>query len=108
MPREQVGAFEQLVLLALLRLKSDAYGRTIHLELQTRVGREIAIGQIYIALERLEAKGFVTSALGGATSVRGGRAKRYFEITGVGESALQEALRAIDALRVSAGSAVYA
>ena len=72
-----LGEFELMVLLALIRLGDDAYGVPICREIETRSGREAAIGSVYAALERLEAKGLVTSRLGDATAVRGGRAKRY-------------------------------
>lgn len=79
-----LGEFELLVLLALIRLGDDAYGVPICREIETRSGREAALGSVYAALERLEEKGLVTSHLGDATAVRGGRAKRYFQITAQG------------------------
>jgi DNA-binding PadR family transcriptional regulator len=73
--------FELMVLLALIRLGEEAYGVPISREIEERSGREVSIGSIYAALERLEAKGFVSSELGEPTAERGGRAKRYFRIT---------------------------
>ena len=99
MGRDVIGTFESWVLMAVLRLGTDAYGRRIHEELETRLARQIAIGQVYVTLERMQEKGFVSSSFGGATPVRGGRVKRYFKITGVGELALRESLKAVDQLR---------
>ena len=76
--------FELMVLLALIRLGDDAYGVPISREIEERSGREVPIASIYSALERLAGKGFVTSELGDPTPERGGRAKRYFEVTALG------------------------
>src|SRR5436190_471377 len=82
--REQLGNFELMVMLALIRIGENAYGVPISEELEKRTGRDVAIGSVYAALERLEDKGFVTPELGEATPERGGRAKRYFRATGRG------------------------
>jgi len=73
-----------MVLLAVSRLGDEAYGVPISRELLNLAGREVALGSIYAALERLESKELVTSALGDPTPERGGRAKRYFQITAAG------------------------
>jgi len=73
-----------MVLLAIVRLDDDAYGVPISKELLTLAGREVALGSIYAALDRLEQKGYVTSSLGDPTPERGGRAKRYFRATPTG------------------------
>ena len=88
--REQLGNFELMVMLALIRIGENAYGVPISEELEKRTGRDVAIGSVYAALERLEDKGFVTSELGEATPERGGRAKRCFRLLALGERALQE------------------
>jgi len=97
MPRgEFLGSLEQIVMLAVMRLGSDAYGMTVRREIEERTGREISIGAIYATLERLEAKGYVSSFTGEATAERGGRAKRHFEIEAAGDRVLrasQEALK---------------
>jgi PadR family transcriptional regulator PadR len=80
--REFLGGFELLVLLALIRLGDEAYGVPISEAIEESSGRDVALGSVYITLERLENKGFVSSALGEPTAVRGGRAKTYFRITG--------------------------
>ncbi len=100
MPKgDRLGVLEQDVLAALLRLRGTAYGVTIRQEIMDRTGYDVAIGAIYAALERLEAKGYVSSRLGEATPERGGRAKRYFDILASGEHALSEAWRMSDRMR---------
>ena|SRR5687767_15391675 len=91
MSREFLGGFEFLVLLALIRLADEAYGVPISEAIEESSGRDVAIGSVYITLERLERKGLVTSRLGEPTAERGGRAKTYFRITAKG---LREARRA--------------
>ena len=93
-----LGEFEQLILLAILRLGADAYGVTIRGELSDRAGRAITPGALYTALERLEAKGLITSRMGDPTPQRGGRAKRYVTVTAAGRRALTRALRAYERL----------
>ena len=97
MPRgEFLGSLEQIVMLAVVRLGSDAYGMMVRREIEERTGREISIGAVYATLERLEAKGYVGSFTGEPTAERGGRAKRHFEVKAAGLRALsasQEALR---------------
>jgi len=78
-----------MVLLALVRLGDDAYGVPISKELLNLAGREVALGSVYAALDRLQEKGFVTSLLGDPTPERGGRAKRYFRVTRAGLRALK-------------------
>jgi DNA-binding PadR family transcriptional regulator len=95
MARGFLGEFELVVLLALIRLGEDAYGVPISREIEERAGREVALGSVYAALERLEAKGLVTSWLGDPTAERGGRAKRYFRITASGLHEVRETQRAL-------------
>jgi len=87
--RGYLGEMELMVLLAVMRLNDDAYGVPISKELLILAGREVALGSIYAALERLTQKGFVTSSLGEPTPERGGRAKRYFRVTPAGVRALR-------------------
>lgn len=84
----QLGAFEELVLLAIGVLGDNAYGVTIRKEISTRTGRGTSIGALHSALNRLEQKGFLTSHEGGATPERGGRRKRFYQLTGEGKGAL--------------------
>jgi PadR family transcriptional regulator PadR len=93
--RSYLGDFEFMVLLAVLRLGQDSYGVPISREIELQSGREVAFGTVYAALERLEAKGLVTSELGEPTSERGGRAKRYFHVTKSGLREVREARRAL-------------
>jgi DNA-binding PadR family transcriptional regulator len=93
-----LGEFEQVVLLAILRLDKDAYGVTIRSEIATCTGREPAPGALYTTLDRMEDKGIVRSWFGEATPQRGGRAKRYFALTKVGMAALVSAQRAYQTL----------
>lgn len=93
-----LGEFEQLILLAILRLGDGAYGVTIRAELADRAERTIAPGALYTALERLEAKGLVRSRMGDPTPQRGGRAKRYVTVTAAGMQALARAVQAYERL----------
>lgn len=96
--REYLGSFELVVLLAVMRLDDNAYGVPIGREIEEATGREVAIGSVYATLARLEAKGFVTSDLGEPTAERGGRAKRYFAVTGRGRRAMRQIRRALKTL----------
>src|SRR5580765_1233333 len=93
--REFLGSFELLVLLALIRLGDDAYGVPIADAIEESSGREVAIGSVYITLDRLEAKGLVSSRLGEPTAERGGRAKTYFRITAKGLREARQARRTL-------------
>ncbi len=93
--REFLGGFELLVLLALIRLGDDAYGVPISDAIEESSGREVAIGSVYITLDRLESKGLVSSRLGEPTAERGGRAKTYFHITAKGLREARQARRTL-------------
>jgi DNA-binding PadR family transcriptional regulator len=102
MPRgELLGSLEYVVLLAVMHLGDEAYGMTVRREIESRTGRDLSIGAIYSTLERLEAKGFVSSYTGEPTAQRGGRAKRHFRMEGEGKRALASAHEAIR--RMTAG-----
>ncbi len=94
-----LGEFEQLVLLALLRLGPDAYGLSVRDDIAETTGRRAGIGSVYATLDRLHTKGWVESAVSAPTPVRGGRAKKTFRVTASGEEALENSLRMIDAMR---------
>ena len=83
-----LGEFEQLVMLAVMRLDDTAYGATIRSELLERAGRDVSPGAIFTTLERLEARGLVTSRYGEPTRERGGRRKRYSALRPEGRKAL--------------------
>ena len=95
MARESISNFELMVMLALIRLGDEAYGVPISIEIEERTGKDVALGSVYAALERLEEKGLVTSRLGEATAERGGRAKRYFKVTAKGLSEVRDTQRAL-------------
>jgi len=99
MTGERLGEFEEMVLLATMSLGDEAYGAAIQQHLEDVAGRPATIGAVYSALDRLERKGYLTSWVGGATEERGGRRKRFFEVTEAGEEALDAARPARDALR---------
>jgi PadR family transcriptional regulator PadR len=87
-----LGEFELMVLLTIIRLEDDAYGVPLSRELARMRNRDVSVGSVYAALDRLEIKGLVASRLGESTSERGGRAKRYFRVT-------KEGLRSVHATR---------
>ncbi len=88
---EFLGEFEQLVILALLRLGEDGYGMNVRRELERTAGRNVTFGTVYGTLDRLQEKGFVTSHHADPEPVRGGRARRYFTVQPDGELALARA-----------------
>jgi PadR family transcriptional regulator, regulatory protein PadR len=92
------GEFELMVLLALIRLGDDAYGVPISREIEQRSERQVALGSVYAALERLEEKGLAASRLGDPTAERGGRAKRYFRVTEAGLREVRQTQRALISL----------
>ncbi len=98
MPEPTLGEFEQVVLLAILRLQEQAYGVSVRAEIKTCTGREPAAGALYTTLDRLESKGLVSSRFGEPTPSRGGRAKRFFSVTPAGLQAVTAAQRAYASL----------
>lgn len=92
------GEFEQLVLLAVIRLGDEAYGTAILHEIEERTGRSVTVGALYSALDRLERKGFVAGRLGDPTPQRGGRAKRFYKVGAAGIAELQRARSALDSM----------
>lgn len=90
-----LGEFEQLVLLAVLRLEDDAYGAAIRRELLERAGRDASPGAVFTTLERLEARGLVRSRFGEPTPERGGRRKRYYQLRAEGTRALSRSYAAM-------------
>lgn len=91
-----LGEFEQLILLALVRLGPEAYGATVRREIEQRTAREVAISAVYTTLERLERKGYVRSRVGEPTAERGGRRRRHFELLPQGARALKAAYQAFN------------
>ena len=95
MDKSYLGEFEQLVLLAILRLGDDAYAVPVRDEIERRARRSVARGALYTALERLEAKGLLRSRMSDPLPERGGRSRRYFQVTAPGLAALREARAAL-------------
>ena len=91
MGRLGLGKFEEAVLLAVRRLGATAYGVSIRDDVQQRTRQKVAFGSVYATLDRLSAKGYVSSHLGDPTPERGGRPKRFYKIEGRGQQALVEA-----------------
>ena len=98
-----LGDFEQLVLLALVRLGDEGYGVSIHNEIVRRAGRDVTVAAVYKTLERLEDKGFALSTVGEPTAERGGRRKKYFRIQPAGRRALTQALASLRAMTEGLG-----
>ena len=96
--RSYLGEFELMLLLAVIHLGEQAYGVPISRELEQNRGRDVSLGSVYAALERLETKGLVVSSLGDPTPERGGKAKRYFRITKEGLRQVRETRRVLTKL----------
>jgi DNA-binding PadR family transcriptional regulator len=96
--RDYLGEFEHIVVLALLRLKDQAYGVTVRQEIEFRTKREVSIGAVYATLGRLETKGYVKSYCGDPTPERGGRSKRFFRVTASGIAAVNRTHRALQSM----------
>ena len=91
-----LGEFEQVVLLAVLRLGADAYGAKIRQEVEDRTGRPVAVGAIYATLDRLVAKRYLRARDGDPSPDRGGRPKRYFRLEPAGVAALETSRHILD------------
>jgi len=85
-----LGEFEELVLLAVASLTTDAYGYAVQARLREEAKRSVGLATVHSALYRLEKKGLLNSELGGSTAARGGRRKRLFQITSTGRAAVRE------------------
>jgi PadR family transcriptional regulator, regulatory protein PadR len=96
--RDYLTDFELMILLAVLRLGDEAYGVPIAQELESTGERSVMLSAVYAALDRLEANGLVSSALGDPTPTRGGRAKRFFRVTPAGLKAVRQTRRALTQL----------
>ena len=91
MKETRLGEFEEVILLLVGILGDQAYAFNLSGEFERQTGRSVAIGAVHSTLNRLEDKGFLQSSMGGATKARGGRRKRIFTITAIGQQALAEA-----------------
>ena len=88
-----LGEFEHVVLLAILRLGDQAYAIPIREEIEERTGRAVARGALYTALERLERKRCLRSRMSDPLPERGGRSRRYFTVTATGLAAIRASRR---------------
>lgn len=98
MPPRFLGEFEQMVLLAILQLRDEAFAVSVLKELDRRAGRSVSRGTLYKTLERLEAKGLVRWTAEGGPPERGGHPRRRFSVTGRGLAALRESREALNRL----------
>jgi DNA-binding PadR family transcriptional regulator len=97
-PPPVLGEFEQIVMLALLRLGSEAYGASVCAEIEKRSGRGVSMSAVHTTLERLEQKGLLKSRLGDPTPQRGGKRKRHYELAPLGLRALQASYRSLKSM----------
>jgi PadR family transcriptional regulator, regulatory protein PadR len=96
--REHLGEFEQIVLLAVLRLGENAYGVPVRQEIEKRTQRSLTVGALYRTLDRLEHKGYVASWFSDPVPERGGRSKRYFRVEPLGVRALRQSRQELAAM----------
>ena len=94
--QDSLGGFQQLVMLAVLRMGDEAYGARIQRELEETAGRSVSISTVYVTMERLERKGLIDSWLADPTPVRGGKSKRFYKLTDTGLQALRESRDELD------------
>lgn len=92
MGKNSIGEFEEVVMLTVAVLYKEAYGVAIKEEIETRLRRKVSVGAMRTALQRLEKKGLLKSEFGEATSIRGGKRKRYFRVTPLGKQVLEEVM----------------
>lgn len=92
---KNLGEFEQIILLAILRQNNKSYGAQISDTIETFGNRSINFGALYTTLSRLEKKGLVSSQIGEATAVRGGRAKKYFTVSAEGQKAVKNSVNTL-------------
>ena len=98
MPRDNLGEFEHMVLLAILRLDGEAYSVPVVLELEERTGREVAQAAVFIAMKRLEKKGLLQSRMDDDAVKETGRVRRYFRLTPAAAAKLRETRTALENL----------
>jgi PadR family transcriptional regulator PadR len=93
MKGDRLGEFEELTLLAVCAIKADVYGVPVQQFVEETTGRDVTMGAVYSALDRLEDKGYVRSVMGEAAQKRGGKAKRLFEATALGLKVVKDLRR---------------
>ena len=92
--KQFLGEFEELVLLAIMKIGPTSYGVSIAEAIEEATGKRVSIGALYNTLSRLEEMKFVSSSVGEKTPERGGRAKKYFQIESAGKSAVESSANA--------------
>jgi PadR family transcriptional regulator, regulatory protein PadR len=93
---ERLGEFEELTLLAIRAVDPPVYAVPVQRFIAKATGRDVVMGAIYAALDRLELKGLVRSTLGESTPERGGKRKRLFAVTPEGDRLLKDLRRVRD------------
>jgi DNA-binding PadR family transcriptional regulator len=106
MKGDRLGELEELTMLAVAGLASEAYGVAVQQLLEKEMRREVSMGAVYAALERMERKGFLSSSLGESTAARGGKRKRLFVLTPLGQRTLREVRRTREALWSAAAASI--
>ena len=104
--RSYLREFEQLVLLSVLRLGGDANGATIRQDLEQAAHRSVAVATIYVALSRMEQRGFVRSWMSDPSPVRGGKAKKCYALEPAGQDALRNAKATLERMWHGVGTAL--
>ena len=106
MKGDRIGEFEELTLVAVLALGDGAYGVPVQQLIERETGREVTLGAVYAALDRMERKGYVRSSLSEPTAARGGKRRRVFDVTPGGLRIVRDARRAREALWLAVPRAV--
>ncbi len=91
-----LGDLEKFILMAILNHHNNAYGVEIKREIKDTINKDVSVGALYTTLDRLETKSFIESKMGEATEERGGRAKKYFRVTALGQNTLNQSLLEIN------------
>jgi DNA-binding PadR family transcriptional regulator len=98
MTHQGLGEFEQLVLLAIIRLEGEVYGVPIVEEIERRTSRSVSRAAVYVTLRRLEQKGLISSWMSEPTAERGGKPRRCVRVEPAGARLLRESRQALDGM----------
>ncbi|MEM1247258.1 MAG: PadR family transcriptional regulator [Acidobacteriota bacterium] len=96
---QRLGDFELLLMLSLHRLGERGYGAAAAREIEERTGRTVSLGAVYKTLQRLSDKGLLDSKIGAPEKRRGGRRRKEYRLTGLGQAELQSTLADLDSMR---------
>jgi PadR family transcriptional regulator, regulatory protein PadR len=99
-----LGNFEEITLLAIIKIGENAYGAPIRQLMEEVMGRSVSAGALYTTLDRLMQKGYISSRQGERTPERGGKAKRYYKVEGAGIAALDDARRIRSEIQTNGGN----